>query len=194
MRYLYLILALFSLTACEPPQLPSPFHASEVGEKYAQAEFKLTDHNGKVRTLADFRGKIVLLFFGYTHCPDVCPTTLADQAQVMDLLGKDADKVQVLFVTIDPERDTQALLSQYVPAFDARFLGLWGDAQATAHVAKAFKVVYLKQPTKSSYNMDHSAGTFLIDPQGKVRLLAPFAQKPDWMVEDIRLLLALPAH
>ncbi|MDD2776882.1 MAG: SCO family protein [Gallionella sp.] len=194
MRYLYIILTLLTLTACEPPKLPSPFHASEVGEKYAQADFKLTDHNGKVRTLADFRGKIVLLFFGYTHCPDVCPTTLADQAQVMERLGTDAEKVQVLFVTIDPERDTQELLSQYVPAFDARFLGLRGDAQATEQVAKAFSVVYLKQPTKSSYNMDHSAGTFLIDPQGKVRLLAPFAQKPEWLVEDIRLLLALPAH
>lgn len=194
MRNLWLVLSLFTLTACEPPKLPSPFHASEVGEKYAQADFKLTDHNGKLRTLADFRGKIVLLFFGYTHCPDVCPTTLADQAQVMRLLGKDSEKVQVLFITIDPERDTQDLLAQYVPAFDSRFLGLSGDAQATAQVAKAFDIVYLKQPTKSSYNMDHSAGTFLIDQQGSVRLLSPYAQKPDWLLEDIRLLLRLPAH
>ena len=194
MRYLYLILTLLTLTACEPPKLPSPFHASEVGAKYAQADFKLTDHNGKLRTLADFRGKVVLLFFGYIHCPDVCPTTLADQAQVMRLLGKDSEKVQVLFITIDPERDTRELLAQYVPAFDPSFLGLSGDAQATAQVAKAFDIVYLKQPTKSSYNMDHSAGTFLIDQQGRVRLLSPYAQKPEWLLEDIRLLLSLAAH
>ncbi len=191
MRYLYLILALLTLTACEPPKLPSPFHASEVGEKYAQADFRLADHNGKVRTLADFRGKVVVLFFGYTHCPDVCPTTLADQTLVMQKLGADANKVQVLFITIDPERDTAALLAEYVPAFDARFLGLSGDAAATAQVAKAFNIVYQKQPSKTGYNMDHSAGTFLIDPQGRVRLLAPYAQRVDWLTEDIRLLLAV---
>jgi protein SCO1/2 len=191
MRYLYLILTLLTLTACEPPKLPSPFHAADVSAQYGQVDFKLTDHNGKPRTLAEFRGKVVALFFGYTHCPDVCPTTLADQAQVMKLLGKDADKVQVLFVTIDPERDTTALLAKYVPFFDPRFLGLSGDAQATAQVAKTFNIVYQKQPSKTGYNMDHSAGTFLIDPQGKVRLLAPYAEKPDWMAEDMRLLLAL---
>lgn len=194
MRYFWLVLTLLTLTACEPPELPSPFHASEVGAKYAQADFKLTDHNGRPRTLADFRGKVVLLFFGYTHCPDVCPTTLADQAQVMRLLGKDSEKVQVLFVTIDPERDTRDLLAQYVPAFYPSFLGLSGDAAATAQVAKAFNIVYLKQPTSSSYNMDHSAGTFLIDQQGSVRLLSPYAQKPEWLAEDIRLLLSLAAH
>ncbi len=192
MRYFYLLLALFTLTACEPAKLPSPFHAADVSGKFpAAVDFRLTDHTGKARTLADFRGKVVALFFGYTHCPDVCPTTLADEAQVMKLLGKDADKVQVLFVTIDPERDTQALLAQYVPAFDARFLGLYGDAAATAQVAKTFNIVYQKQPAKQGYNMDHSAGTYLIDPQGRVRLLAPYAQRAEWLAEDMRLLLAV---
>ena len=106
----------------------------------------LTDHNGKPRTLADYRGKAVVMFFGYTQCPDVCPTTLSELAEAMKRLGADADRVQVLFVTVDPERDTQDLLSKYVPAFDPRFVGLYGDADATARTAKEFKVIYQKQP------------------------------------------------
>lgn len=186
-----IVISVALISACGEAKLPSPFHASDVTAKFSQAELRLTDHNGKERTLADFRGKAVALFFGYTHCPDVCPTTLADMAQVMRMLGKDGDRLQVVFVTVDPERDTQALLAQYVPAFDLSFLGLYGDAQATAQVAKAFNVLYQKQPTKSGYNVDHSAGTFLIDPQGRVRLLAPYGQRAEWLAEDVRLLLAL---
>lgn len=191
LRKLSLLVLLVLLAACGEPKLPSPFHAAEVGAKMAQADFRLTDHNGKPRTLADFRGKAVVLFFGYVHCPDVCPTTLADLAQAMRLLGKDAEQVQVLFVTVDPERDMPELLAQYVPAFHPSFLALRGDAQATARAAEAFGVTYQKQPTRSGYNMDHSSGTFLIDPQGRVRLLAPYAQRADWLAEDISLLLAL---
>lgn len=191
LRSLGVLLLVALLAACGEPKLPSPFHASEVSAKIAQADFRLVDHNGKPRTLADFRGKLVVLFFGYTHCPDVCPTTLADLAQVMRRLDKDADRVQVLFVTVDPERDTRELLAQYVPAFHPAFLGLYGDPQATAQAARAFDVVFQKQPTTSGYNVDHSAGTFLIDSQGKVRLLAPYGQRAEWLVEDLRLLLAL---
>ncbi len=191
LRNCILILLAVLLAACEEPKLPSPFHASELGNKYAGADFKLTDHNGKPRTLSDFRGKVVAIFFGYTHCPDVCPTTLADMTRVMQLLGKDAERVQVLFVTVDPERDPPEMLVQYVPAFHPAFLGLYGDVETTAQVAKAFGVVYEKQPTSSGYNVDHSAGTYLIDPQGQVRLLAPYAQRAEWMADDIRLLLAL---
>ena len=154
---------------------------------------RLTDHNGKPRKLADFRGKIVVIFFGYVHCPDVCPTTLADLAQVMTKLGRDANKVQVLFVTVDPERDTREILAQFVPAFHPSFLGLYGDAAATAKVARAFDVVYEKQPTKSGYNVDHTAGSYIVDGDGRVLLLAPFGQRADWMAEDIKLLLALQA-
>lgn len=186
-----LIILIFFVSSCGEPKLPSPFHASEVGANLAGADFKLTDHNGTPRTLADFRGKVVLLFFGYTHCPDVCPTTMADLAQVMGKLGKEAGRVQVLFVTVDPARDTRELLAQYVPAFHPAFLGLSGDVKATAQVARAFNVVYQKQPTSSGYNVDHSAGTFLIDTAGKVRLLAPYGQRADWLEQDIRLLLAL---
>lgn len=186
-----LIALLFFISACEEPKLPSPFHASEVGTRFAGADFKLTDHNGLPRTLRDFRGKVVVLFFGYMHCPDVCPTTMADLAQVMGKLGSDADRVQVLFVTVDPERDTPQLLAQYVPAFHPSFMGLYGDAQSTAAVAKTFNVMYQKQPAAAGYNVDHSAGTFLIDPSGRVRLISPYAQRTDWLEQDIRLLLAL---
>jgi len=189
MRSLFILLLVALLAGCEKPRLPSPFHANDVGAMFTQTDFRLTDHNGKARTLADFRGKAVILFFGYTHCPDVCTTTLADLAQVMQLLGKDADKVQVLFITVDPERDKPEILAQYVSAFYPSFLGLYGDAQATAQAAKAFYVAYEKRPTTSGYNMDHSVGAYLIDPNGKVRLHAPLAQRADWMVDDIRLLL-----
>lgn len=178
------------LASCEKPGLPSPFHARDVTAMFEQADFRLTDHNGKVRTLADFRGKVVVLFFGYTHCPDVCITTLADLAQVMKLIGSDADKVQVLFITVDPERDKPERLAQYATALDPSFLGLYGDAQATAQAAKAFYVGYQKQTTSSGYNMDHSVGEFLVDPKGKVRLHAPLAQRAEWLVDDIRLLLS----
>jgi protein SCO1 len=190
MRSLFILLLVALLAACEEPRLPSPFHASDVSIPLAGANFKLTDNNGKQRTLEDFRGKVVALFFGYTHCPDVCPTTLAGLAQVMGMLGKDADKVQVLFVTVDPERDKPELLVKYMSAFHPSFLGLYGDAEATAQAAKAFYVTYQKQPTTSGYNVDHSVGTFLIDSEGRVRLRAPLEQRAAWLADDIRLLLA----
>lgn len=190
LRSVVLVFAL-ALTGCGEPKLPSPFHAAEVSSSFSQADFRLKDPVGNIRTLADFRGKVVVLFFGYVHCPDVCPTTLADLAQVMRLLGPQADRVQVLFVTVDPDRDTPALLAEYVPAFHPSFLGLYGTPQETAEVAKRFNIVYQKQPSASGYNVDHSAGSYLIDPAGRVRLLAPYAQQAEWLAADIRLLLAL---
>jgi len=186
----FLLLCLL-LSGCDAAKLPSPFHASEVAGKFAHADFKLTDHHGTPRTLADFRGKVVLLFFGYVHCPDVCPTTLADMAQALQFLGDDAKRVQVLFVTVDPERDTTELLANFIPAFNPDFLGLSGDAKATADVTRAFAVSYQKQPSKTGYNVDHSAGTYLLDGHGKVRLLAPYGQSAEWLAQDARLLLAL---
>ena len=155
-------------------------------------KLSLTDYNGKQRTLADFRGKVVVLFFGYTHCPDVCPTTLAELAQVMKKLGADADRVQVLFVTVDPERDTPAVLAQYVPAFDPRFLGLYGDAAATRRAAKEFKVFYeiRKGATPGEYTVDHSAGTYVIDTRGRLRLFVGYGRiGADDLTADIRTLL-----
>jgi protein SCO1/2 len=175
--------------ACNPEG--PRFQASDVTGAGFGHDFKLTDHNGKPRTLADFRGKAVVMFFGYTQCPDVCPTTLSDLAAALQKLGADASRVQVLFVTIDPERDTPELLSQYVPAFNPTFLGLYGDAAATAATAREFKVLYQKQPgsTPGSYSMDHSAGTFIFDPQGRLRLYVSTGQGPDVYAHDIRELL-----
>ena len=177
------------LVGCEKTA-PPRFHASDVTGKYAQADFHLTDHNGQPRSLADFRGKVVVLFFGYTHCPDVCPTKLADLAQTLRILGPDAGRVQVLFVTLDPERDTRELLAQFVPAFHPAFLGLFGDMQATAEVAKNFLADYRKNPTKNGYTLDHTTFSYLLDTQGKVRLLAGERESSEWLAEDIRLLLA----
>jgi protein SCO1 len=172
------------------PEKPR-FQASDVTGAAFGHDFKLTDHNGRPRTLADFRGDVVVMFFGYTQCPDVCPTTLSDLAATLQKLGAEASRVQVLFVTIDPERDTPALLSQYVPAFNPTFLGLYGDAAATAATASEFRVLYQKQPgpTPGSYSMDHSAGTFIFDPQGRLRLYVTHGQGPDLYAHDIHELL-----
>jgi protein SCO1/2 len=160
------------------------------GLDYAK-DFALTDHTGKPRTLADFKGKVVVMFFGYTQCPDVCPTTMAEMSAAMQQLGPQADQVQVLFVTVDPERDTQQLLAQYVPAFDKRFLGLYGTAEQTAKVAKEFKVFYAKVPGKTdgSYTMDHTAASYVFDKQGKIRLFVRNGQGPESLVHDLKLLL-----
>lgn len=188
--FLATLFALLGLAACGEPKLPSPYLASDVSARYAGADFRLADASGQAHSLADFRGKVTVLFFGYTHCPDVCPTTLADMAQVMRLLDQQAGRVQVLFVTLDPERDTAAMLGQFVPAFHPSFMGLRGDAQATAAAAKAFGVAYQKQVNKSGYTLDHTAGSYLIGPDGKVVLLAPYAQRAELLAQDIRLLLA----
>ncbi len=190
-RSVFLLGLCVFLPACGEQKLPSPFKASDVSAQYAQADFHLNEADGKPVSLADYRGKAVVLFFGYTHCPQVCPTTLADMAQAMRMLGKDAERVQVLFVTLDPERDTRELLAQYPPAFFPTFKGLSGDSMATAQAAQAFGVTWQKQPNKSGgYDLDHSAGTYLIAPGGKPVLLAPYGQRAELLVQDIRLLLA----
>ena len=151
----------------------------------------LTGHDGKARTLADFRGKLVVLSFGYTHCPDVCPTTLADTAAALKALGADAARVQVLFVTLDPERDTAELLAQYLPAFNADFLGLRGDAAATERVAKEFKVFYEKRPgaAPGAYTMDHSAQSYVLDAEGRLRLVERQDRLAQDLAVDLRTLL-----
>jgi protein SCO1/2 len=161
------------------------------GLDYAK-DFALTDHKGKPRTLADFKGKVVVMFFGYTQCPDVCPTTMVEMANVIKELGPAGKDVQVLFVTIDPERDTQQLLAQYVPAFNPTFLGLYGDAAATARTAKEFKVYYAKVPgaTPSTYSMDHTAGSYVFDRNGKLRLFLRHGKGPAAIVPDLRQLLS----
>jgi protein SCO1/2 len=187
---LFALLVAWPLLAGCAPDGPK-FQASDVTGVTFGRDFSLFDATGKPRTLADYRGKAVVMFFGYTQCPDVCPTTLAELAEVMKKLGPDADRVQVLFVTIDPERDTPELLSKYVPAFDPRFAGLYGDAAATERTAKEFKILYQKRPgaTPGSYTMDHSAGTFIFDPQGRLRLYVSYGQGPEVFAHDLRELL-----
>lgn len=184
------LLVLLSLTACS--KAPPAFQNTDVtGLNYGK-DFSLHDASGKVRTLADFKGKAVVMFFGYTQCPDVCPTTMVELAQVMKMLGSDADKVQVLFVTLDPERDTAQVMGKYVPAFDPRFIGLRGDQAETEKVAKDFKVFYKKVPgeTPGSYTMDHMAGTFVFDPQGRVRLFIRYGSPAESIAHDLKILLA----
>lgn len=193
MKKLFALCALaLLLVACDKVATkPVTFNSVDItGADYAR-DFALTDHTGKPRTLADFKGKVVFLFFGFTQCPDVCPTTMTEMAGVMQALGERAKDVQVLFVTIDPERDTQELLSQYVPAFHPSFIGLYGDAVATAKVAKEFKVFYAKSAgtTPDSYSMDHTAGSYVFDQSGKIRLFVRHGKGAAPIVQDIKLLL-----
>mgnify|MGYP001310867403 FL=1 len=183
-----------ALAAClagcgERPQAVK-FQLTDVTGANFGKELNLTDHDGRPRTLADFRGKVVTVFFGFTHCPDVCPVTLAEMAQVVRELGPDGGRVQVLFVTVDPERDTQQVLKQYVPSFNPAFLGLYGDAESTARVAKEFKIYYRKQPPKDGhYSVDHSAGTYILDSEGRLRLFAQYGAGAPALLHDIRVLL-----
>jgi protein SCO1/2 len=187
-----LMVSLFSsvLVACSPKQ--SFKNVDITGSKAFGTDFSLLDPDSKVRTLADFKGKAVVVFFGYTQCPDVCPTTLTEMQQAMTLLGSQADKVQVLFVTVDPERDSASILKQYVPAFDSRFLGLRpADEAALEKVAKDFKIYYKKVPgiTPGSYTMDHTAGSYAFDPQGQLRLYIKHAQGAETLAQDLKELL-----
>ena len=175
------------------PTLPPLQHviAEDItGADYAK-DFDLLDHNGRRRHLADFKGKVVAIFFGYTHCPDVCPTTLYDFSVALKMLGADAGKVQVLFVTVDPERDTPAVLAKYVPAFNKQFLGLYTDAANTEQVAKQFHIYYHKQvmDTAGQYAVDHSAFTYVYDTSGRLRLKMPFAESSTDIANDLRKLL-----
>jgi protein SCO1/2 len=181
------------LAGCDKvKERPVAFQNTDLtGLDYAR-DFALTDHNGKPRTIADFKGKVVVMFFGYTQCPDVCPTTMVEMANVVKELGPAGKDVQVLFVTIDPERDKPALLAQYVPAFNPTFLGLYGDAAATARTAKEFKVYYAKVPgsTPENYSMDHTAGSYVFDRNGKIRLFLRHGKGAASIVPDLRQLLS----
>ena len=189
-RILMLSLLGLTLLGCNPK--PSFNNVDITGGKAFGTDFSLLDPDGKVRTLADFKGKAVIMFFGYTQCPDICPTTLTEMQQVMTLLGPQSNQVQVLFVTVDPDRDTAAILKQYVPAFDVRFLGLRpADEAALEKVAKDFKIYYKKMPGMSpgSYTMDHTAGSYAFDPEGNLRLYIKHAQGPEALAQDLKELL-----
>ncbi|HRM53519.1 MAG TPA: SCO family protein [Ottowia sp.] len=178
------------LAACQPDK--PQFKAIDItGADYAQG-FQLTDFNGRPRSLADYKGKVVVVFFGFTQCPDVCPTTMNEMAQVKKLLGTDGDKLQVVFISIDPERDTPEVLKAYMGSFDPSFAGLYAASpDALAALAKDFKIYYKKVDgkTPTSYSMDHTAASYVYDPQGRLRLYARYGIGPQAMADDIRLLL-----
>ena len=184
-------LALFAvlLAGCGRQQ-GATFQLTDVtGAPFGKA-LELTDHNGQRRTLADFRGKVVALFFGFTHCPDACPTTMAELATVAKELGSDASQFQVLFVTVDPERDRPEVLKQYVPAFHPSFLGMSGSAEDISRTAKEFKVYFQKaQQAGGNYTLDHSAGTFVFDKQGRLRLFGNYGVGAKPILHDVKVLL-----
>ena len=178
------------MTACSPPK--TEFKSVDItGAEYAR-DFQLRDHNGQMRSMADFKGKVVVMFFGYTQCPDVCPTSMGELAEVKRQLGADGQRLQVLFVSIDPDRDTPEVLKAYMGNFDPSFLALRADTPAQlAAMAKDFKVYYKKVEgkTPTSYTMDHSAGSYVYDTQGHLRLFARYGSGPQALLGDIQQLL-----
>ena len=192
-RFALAVLAALSLAACQKGSSDKPALSGIdlTGAEYAQA-LNLIDQDGRARSLADFKGKVLVVFFGYTQCPDVCPTTMAEVAEVKRSLGADGDKVQGIFVTIDPERDTGALLKPYLASFDPSFVGLRGSVEQTQAAAREFKVFFAKVPGKTpdTYTMDHTAASFIFDTEGRVRVYARYGAGAEPLAHDIKLLLA----
>ena len=180
----------FVLTACKDESKPKFQGVDVTGAEYAK-DIPLQDVNGQRRSLKDFSGKVVAVFFGYTQCPDVCPTTLQELLEVKQALGADGDKLQAVFVSLDPERDTPEVLKAYLANFDESFVGLSGTADEIAAVAKDFKIFFKKVPGKvdGTYTLDHSAGTYLFDPQGRLRVYERYGAGPQLLTQDVKALL-----
>ena len=183
--------ALLALAAsCGPSGPQTPFKGVDVTGSSIGDDLRLTDHTGKTRSLEDFRGKVVVVSFGFTHCPDVCPITLANLASARRKLGKEGDQVQVLFVSVDPKRDTPDLLGRYVTAFDPTFIGLGGNPADVQRTVKDFKLYVEERPTgNGDYTVDHSAQIFAYDRKGRLRLVMPQTATPDAIASDLRVLL-----
>jgi protein SCO1/2 len=194
-RRLWLLGAAALLSGCDKlsglGSKPS-FKAVDITGVDYGSKLSLPDQHGQVRTLADFKGKVVVVFFGFTQCPDVCPTTMAELAQVKKAMGADGDRVQGVFITVDPERDTPELLKAYLGSFDPSFIGLRGTLEQTAATAKDFKVFFAKVPGKSegSYTMDHTAGSYIFDTTGKLRLFTRYGSGAEALAADLKTLLA----
>ena len=184
------VFLLSGLPSCEKTTNSSFLSTDITGADFAKG-FNLVDHNGKMRTLEDFRGEVVAVFFGYTHCPDICPATMGNLAAAMKKLGPDASRVQVLFITVDPENDSPDVLKNYLSAFDPSFLGLYGNAQAIKKTAKEYNVVYQKhgEGSEAHQSVDHSTGTYIYDTKGKLRLYVSNDKGPDVFAHDILELL-----
>lgn len=184
------VVAPLGIVGCSPERVS--FQASDItGAPYAR-DFRLRDHLGNIRTMLDFRGKVVVVFFGFTQCPDVCPTSMNTMAEVKQLLGDQGNRLQVLFITVDPERDTNAMLKEYMQNFDPSFLALRPEPGELKAVADGFKVYYAKVAgkTPTSYSMDHSAGKFIFDTEGRIRLFSKYGAEASVIAEDIGKLLS----
>lgn len=195
-RLALISMAALLLAGCDKPGgsagSGASFRAVDItGAEYAR-QLSMQDPDGKTRTLADFKGKVTVVFFGYTQCPDVCPTTMAELAQVKKSLGPDGERIQGVFVTVDPDRDTPELLKAYMGSFDPSFVALRGTPEQTAAMAKEFKVFYAKVPgkTEGSYTVDHTAGSYVFDASGKVRLFVRYGSGADALAADLKTLLA----
>jgi len=186
---IFFLSLVMALAACNKPG--PAFHGTDITGAVFGQRLELTDHNGQLRHLEDFRGRAAVVFFGYTACPDVCPTTLAKFAEVMKMLGPDAQRVQVLFVTLDPERDTAARLKEFVPWFDPRFIGLYGDRAATEAAAREFRIFATKKEVGGGmgYVLDHTAASYIYDPAGRLRLYVTDATPAADIAADLKMLL-----
>jgi protein SCO1/2 len=185
-----LVLLIASMLGCSPK--PSFKNVDITGSTAFGNNFSLLDSNGNTKTMADYKGKVAVVFFGFTQCPDVCPITLTEMDEALKLLGPEADKVQVIFITVDPERDTASVLAQYVPAFNPRFVGLRpADEAGLEKLAKDFRIYYKKVPGSKpgSYTMDHSAGSYVLDQNGQLRLYIKHAQGPEVLAHDLKNIL-----
>lgn len=188
-RLMWMLLLAVLLTACAE-QGPG-FHATDItGANYGK-DFRLVDSEGQLRTLADFRGKVVVVYFGFIQCPDVCPTALLRAVEAKSLLGDQGERMQVVYITVNPERDTPDIVKEYMAAFDPAFIGLHPTLEELPEVAKTFRVFYRKVPTGESYTMDHTATSFVYDTEGRLRLAIPHAQSAEHMAADLRTLLGM---
>jgi protein SCO1 len=188
------LMAVAALAACSAEKPKPAFKNIDItGAEYAKA-LALPDADGKTRTLAEFQGKVVIVFFGFAQCPDVCPTTLAEIAEVRSKLGAGGAKVQPVFVTVDPERDTPAVLKEYVKPFGADIVALRGTLEQTQAAARSFKVFFAKNPgkTEGSYTVDHTAGSYVFDAKGQVRLFVRYGGGVESWLDDLKLLLSEP--
>jgi protein SCO1/2 len=191
LRIIAVLIGCLILYGCSRPATLTNIHGRDLTGAEFGRDFSLNGTDGTRHTLSDFRDKVVLVFFGFTQCPDICPTALLRAANVKKMLGEDGQRLQVLFITVDPERDKAQLLGNYVGAFDPTFLGLYGTLQETRKTAEEFKVYYKKIPTGSSYTMDHTALSYLYDTAGRLRIALSHTQTDEEYVQDIRKILAL---
>jgi len=189
-NYLLLFPLIFLLFSCsESSNLR--FNGSDITEAKLNPSFELTSHLGKITNIDDFSGKVLAIFFGFTHCPDVCPTSMYELKAIKDSLGNDGDKLQVIFVSLDPERDSIGLLEKFIPSFDSSFIGLTGTAADIKKIAGQYKIYYQKVGDDKNYTIDHSSAIYLIDKKGDIRIRHPYGSSQEMIVNDIRALLSI---